>query len=332
MNSLRGKIWPELLSEGLSEDLYHVTKHPSNVLGSDELIPSLSMGQDDSHKLGQAYISFARTPTSLYLYTSPKEMQVILHVDGRKVGHKHKGTPFEYGDATIRMQNAKRDVESEDRVFLRGDVTLRPLHKYLKGIYCVIGNDIHGIMHKLPSNSNSKSTLRLLKGYQDKYSVPVHVVIHQPNSRVRVTDVMKSTPPLLKAAKPLDDYLEGIEFVVDDSQPPIDDPDSLRTIGPQLRTAIHALVLGWYSMSDDNFYDMKGFLELRDRTNRIALSYIEQVLRSKGMVVWNKEVYGHSYVKAAYQWIRRNAEMRAQPPDHEAVLSKLPERVAQVYI
>ena len=111
-----------LISEGLSSILYHVTsfKGAVGILQSDTMKPTVSDGSD--------FISFARTPHGAY-HKMYRLIGVMFKIDGNKLGQRYKGKPMNWHydadpddwyhpDNDDDYEYDKKDSQAEDRVFV----------------------------------------------------------------------------------------------------------------------------------------------------------------------------------------------------------------------
>jgi len=109
-----------LLQEGISKIVYHFTNLDSlsSILKSDKFMTSVAYGTSSDNKINKSrfyYFSTMRTPQGYYGSGVDVE-QVLLILDGQKLGTKYKGSPVDYWGPEYRKENPKM-AETEDRIF-----------------------------------------------------------------------------------------------------------------------------------------------------------------------------------------------------------------------
>ena len=126
-----------------SDILYHITtiSAAENILRSNrfELKPAEGSDWEQKQSLGKFYLSTARSKTSAYIKKSVYQYSVVLKLDGRELGTRHKIKAVDYwetnkAEGPLKIDMRKRANEMEDRV-LSDSQFISNANKYITEVH-----------------------------------------------------------------------------------------------------------------------------------------------------------------------------------------------------
>ena len=98
----------ELISEGISDIVWHYTKDPVHILKSNKFSLGTETGSDIT-KSGKAFfMSTARSKLGSYSNTSSG---TIFKLDGRKINQNYKGSSVDYWGGTKAREGGTQEME-----------------------------------------------------------------------------------------------------------------------------------------------------------------------------------------------------------------------------
>ncbi len=122
----------ELISEGISDIVWHYTKDPVHILKSNKFSLGTETGSDIT-KSGKAFfMSTARSKLGSYSNTSSG---TIFKLDGRKINQNYKGSSVDYWGGTKAREEGKHEME--DRIYSDRPV-IENANQYILEIQCWI--------------------------------------------------------------------------------------------------------------------------------------------------------------------------------------------------
>lgn len=341
-------IWgQERLYEGASSILYHVTNWPERVFRLNELFGSANTDFESSLTNSQQFwfVSTARSLASSYMPKFNSPAQVILELNGEKIGREFKASPIEYWredhsglDQSAKVRKGKKGVEAEDRVFLNKP-SLYPLSKYLRRIIVSIPleKDAWQIRGQL-------NVINSAIEYGEKHGIQVDLLPFQGKK------LHPMTKPISYAS--LIDFLNSIKHV---DGPPLfpDDPSKVSMwwkYFPNEGTLLHLLHLGWFPESHLGFGVVKQTSSMKEGKVRWTLifkikdfntrefdfylkNHIIQVMTKRGLKDRSEEEIENWMIKN-FSWFAKEAKNNKENPftrdddfDFQSLEKVLPERL-----
>lgn len=173
----------EILSEGLSDVLYHFTSEHRliDIINQDKFILTASVGTQAERGLELStknqklyYLSTSRSRQGDYALNNIKG--VFLELDGRELGYKYEGAPVDYWGREFRKVNPRKH-EMEDRLY-SNDPEIPNAHKYIKSISILVEPKPDEKLKEddwLEWMSNLRELARTVIPYSEKYDIPVYL-------------------------------------------------------------------------------------------------------------------------------------------------------------
>ena len=162
-----------LITENLSDIVWHYTDHPLSILKSNKFSLSTETGSDVT-KGGKAFfMSTARSKLGSY---SESPSGVIFKLDGRKLNQKYKGRPYDYWGGAGLKNREEGKSEMEDRLY-SDDPIIENADSYILEIQCWISERQKNVkdnevrldrLKKIEDIAKSKNiTIKFFDGYEN---------------------------------------------------------------------------------------------------------------------------------------------------------------------
>ena len=197
----------ELQTAGLSPVLYHVTEPWKlvDILKQDRFVLRFAHGSDTPGKPDERFyfMSAMRVPSGGYRGKG----DVILVLDGQKLGQRYKGSPMDYWGPEWRKTADKAGAdrapydEAEDRVWARGPI-IPDAHQYIQEIHLAMPeHERYQTDPAFRTMRNQEARKIILAG--KKFGIPVF--IYRDRADFKLLNKAKATP--LRELKLQDDVI-----------------------------------------------------------------------------------------------------------------------------
>jgi hypothetical protein len=155
----------DLVTENLSDIVWHYTEHPLSILKSNKFSLSTESGADVT-KGGKAFfMSTARSKLGSY---SESPSGVIFKLDGRKLNQRYKGRPHDYWSGAGFKTREEGKSEMEDRLY-SDDPVIENADSYILEIQCWVSE----IQKKDNTSPFFLIDLKKLKDIADSKNIPI---------------------------------------------------------------------------------------------------------------------------------------------------------------
>ena len=181
---------------GLSPVLYHVTGTDKlvDILRQDRFVLAFASGANNPGKPNEHfyYMSAMRVPSGGYRGKG----DVVLVLDGQKLGQRYKGSPMDYWGPEWRKTADKNQIdrapydEAEDRVWAREPI-IPKAHQYIQEIHFVV--PIHERYHEdatFRTRHNQDARKIILAG--KRFGIPVYV--YRDSADLKLLNKAKAVP------------------------------------------------------------------------------------------------------------------------------------------